>query len=692
MFSTVALAATIILLIFCATSAAAMEAAQPLATATLYPSFHVRPLTNWINDPNFLMRDPSTGIIHVFCQYNDFVNSTTWGNMSIAHMVSTDYVTWQHLPIALHRGPEWYDVGGVFSGSVTFIDDASWPQQKMPVIVYTCVDEEMRQRQCVAKPANTLSSDPLLQQWSKLATNPVIPVPPIGGDFSDFRDPATGFTSKFATNNPPQSSSSSLFHSLHRDHSPQNNDAKSSSSDYLYIPFAAKINGNATIVTYRFTPDLTQASFNNIFYQPTKTFEAMVECPDVFLDPSIPPSQNNNPKRIFLKDSNMDFRQDFYRIGEFLENVQFAETRPDKIFFDFGNFYASKTFFDPIESMRVLLGWINEDGYNGATAAIKTNWAGAQSMPRLVTYNETFRKLQTPPLPALEKLRGSPVVNLGVRVGQNLSAGVRYSVLEAGQATEIGLAHEIVVTLAVKSSSFVSQQSTDFNAGVTFLASSSSSSNAPAFFTSAHINIPSADGSADLNNTDFGGSDILDLPIAVGPNASEQDKIDFCRELCALQPSCVAFTYVRSGFPDPNQQPYDYSPRCSMKGTDFAPNVPRPFAPCCVSGRMRKPRITIDRTNSNSLASTSTIALTRASELMTTTGSNGQQQNHTHLITLRIFVDHSFVEVYHGDGLEVGSTRVYLKDENQNGIQIFSDADETEVVDIRVYPIKSIWK
>ena len=184
----------------------------PLATKTLYPSFHVRPPTNWINDPNFLMREPNTGIIHVFCQYNDFEGSTSWGNMSIAHMISRDYVTWQHLPIAIHRGPEWFDAGGVFSGSVTFVENEEWKKDgagKMPVIVYTCVDSGMRQRQCVAVPKNVLSKDPLLQEWTKISTNPVIPNPPTGSDFSNFRDPATGFTSKFPSNNPSSSNNNS---------------------------------------------------------------------------------------------------------------------------------------------------------------------------------------------------------------------------------------------------------------------------------------------------------------------------------------------------------------------------------------------------------------------------------------------------------------------------------------------------
>ena len=37
-----------------------------------YPGFHVRPSNSWMNDPNGPMRDPRSGIVHLWMQHNPF--------------------------------------------------------------------------------------------------------------------------------------------------------------------------------------------------------------------------------------------------------------------------------------------------------------------------------------------------------------------------------------------------------------------------------------------------------------------------------------------------------------------------------------------------------------------------------------------------------------------------------------------
>jgi len=50
--------------------------------------------------------------------------------MSWGHVVSSDLVRWSRLPVILSPD-ESYDKGGVFSGSITFLDDGT------PAIFYT---------------------------------------------------------------------------------------------------------------------------------------------------------------------------------------------------------------------------------------------------------------------------------------------------------------------------------------------------------------------------------------------------------------------------------------------------------------------------------------------------------------------------------------------------------------------------
>eukprot|EP00439_Symbiodinium_sp_Y106_P013210 s613_g1.t3 len=92
-------------------------------------------LGNWINDPNGPFRDPVTGMVHLWMQYNP--HGADWGSMSWYHTVSRDYVHWQRLgpTEALTFNPVKYPYasGGFYSGSVTLVNGS------VPVILYTCV-------------------------------------------------------------------------------------------------------------------------------------------------------------------------------------------------------------------------------------------------------------------------------------------------------------------------------------------------------------------------------------------------------------------------------------------------------------------------------------------------------------------------------------------------------------------------
>lgn len=115
------------------------------------------------------------GKYHLFFQYNP--HGAVWGNMSWAHVVSEDLVTWKRLPVAMYND-ETYDSYGVFSGSVTMVDG-------VPVVFYTCVREDKTQLQCIARPKDV--QDPNLTEWVKDARNPVIPTLPEGCDATSFR-------------------------------------------------------------------------------------------------------------------------------------------------------------------------------------------------------------------------------------------------------------------------------------------------------------------------------------------------------------------------------------------------------------------------------------------------------------------------------------------------------------------------
>ncbi|MDR7626033.1 MucBP domain-containing protein (plasmid) [Lacticaseibacillus paracasei subsp. tolerans] len=61
--------------------------------------FHYSSNKNWINDPNGLFYDSSTGLYNLYYQYNPKGNQ--WGNMSWGHAVSKDLINWKQEDVAI---------------------------------------------------------------------------------------------------------------------------------------------------------------------------------------------------------------------------------------------------------------------------------------------------------------------------------------------------------------------------------------------------------------------------------------------------------------------------------------------------------------------------------------------------------------------------------------------------------------
>ncbi|XP_047519763.1 raffinose invertase-like [Pieris napi] len=83
------------------------------AANNLYPKYHLSPDRGWMNDPNGFCF--FNGVYHLFYQHNPY-SSYGPGIVHWGHAVSTDFFHWKHLPVALNPD-QWYDDGGVFSGS-----------------------------------------------------------------------------------------------------------------------------------------------------------------------------------------------------------------------------------------------------------------------------------------------------------------------------------------------------------------------------------------------------------------------------------------------------------------------------------------------------------------------------------------------------------------------------------------------
>lgn len=128
------------------------------------PVVHFTPPRGWLNDPNGLLS--VDGVHHLFYQHHP--HDTVFGPMHWGHAVSTDFVSWRHLPIAL--APD--DLGVIYSGSaVSDVVGTAGLGAGAFVALFT-YHSETGESQALAWSADGGET------FTKFAGNPVIPVEP----------------------------------------------------------------------------------------------------------------------------------------------------------------------------------------------------------------------------------------------------------------------------------------------------------------------------------------------------------------------------------------------------------------------------------------------------------------------------------------------------------------------------------
>ncbi|TYI22430.1 hypothetical protein ES332_A06G103000v1 [Gossypium tomentosum] len=323
--------------------------------------YHFQPPKNWMNDPNGPMY--YKGVYHLFYQYNPY--AAVWGNITWAHSISYDLVNWINLDIALSPGDP-FDINGCWSGSTTFLSG------EKPVILYTGSDTMNRQVQNLAEPKNL--SDPLLREWVKSSHNPLMS-PVDGIDPKNFRDPTTAWQGP----------------------------------DGLWrVLVGNEMDGHGRALLYRSQDFITWSQSKEPIHSSTRT--GMWECPDFYpvsIDGKngVETSSLDKFTKHVLKAS-FD-NSDHYVLGNytsvtdnFLVDTDFLDNDSD-LRYDYGNFYASKTFFDSGKKRRILWGWILES--DNTTDDVKKGWSGLQSIPRTILLSKTGKQLIQWPLEEIEK-------------------------------------------------------------------------------------------------------------------------------------------------------------------------------------------------------------------------------------------------------------------------------------------------
>ncbi|KAJ1253491.1 hypothetical protein BS78_K249800 [Paspalum vaginatum] len=310
--------------------------------------FHFQPQKNWMNDPNGPVY--YKGWYHLFYQYNP--DGAIWGDkIAWGHAVSRDLIHWRHLPLAMVPD-QWYDTNGVWTGSATTLPDGRI------AMLYTGSTNASVQVQCLAVPSDP--ADPLLTNWTKYEGNPVL-YPPPGIGPKDFRDPTTAWLDP-------------------------------SDRSWRIVIGSKDDRGHAGIAVVYRTRDLVSFELlPGLLHRVEGT--GMWECIDFY-----PASMD-------------DDRHDYYALGTY--DARPTPGRPSTtagrdvgtgLRYDWGKFYASKTFYDPAKRRRVLWGWVGET--DSERADVAKGWASLQSIPRTVLFDtKTRANLLQWPVDEVETLR-----------------------------------------------------------------------------------------------------------------------------------------------------------------------------------------------------------------------------------------------------------------------------------------------
>ncbi|XP_021892465.1 beta-fructofuranosidase, insoluble isoenzyme 1 [Carica papaya] len=345
-------------------------------------AYHFQPPKHWINDPNAPMY--YNGVYHLFYQYNP--KGAVWGNIVWAHSVSTDLINWIPLKPAIVPS-EPFDIKGCWSGSATVLPN------NIPIILYTGLDSNETQLQNYAVPANI--SDPHLENWIKPANNPLV-APDHTVNRTAFRDPTTAWLG---------------------------------SDGWWRMLVGSKNKRRGIAHLYKSKDFMNWVKAKHPIHSRPDT--GMWECPDFF---PVPKSGENGldvgitgrDVRHVLKVSLDLTRYEYYTIGRYYPEIDryipydtlvdgWAGLRPD-----YGNFYASKSFFDPKTNRRILWGWANES--DSRQDDVDKGWAGIQTIPRKVWLDPSGKQLRLWPVEEVEKLRKDPVLmeNTAVELGQHV--------------------------------------------------------------------------------------------------------------------------------------------------------------------------------------------------------------------------------------------------------------------------------
>lgn len=376
--------------------------AQEAYSEKYRPQFHFSPEEKWMNDPNGMVY--YEGEYHLFYQY--YPDSTVWGPMHWGHAVSTDLISWEHLPIALY--PD--ELGYIFSGSAV-IDTANTSglgttDNPAMVAIYTYHNAEAEKSGAIDYQTQAIAySLDKGRNWIKYDKNPVLSNPGI----KDFRDPKV------------------------RWHSPSEK----------WIMTLAVLDH----ISFYSSPNLIDWTFESDFGVSNGDHGGVWECPDLF-----PLNYNNNTYWALLVSINPGAPNGGsgtqYFIGDFDGKI-FTTQQTDTLWLDYGtDNYAGVTWANEPEDRTLFLGWMGNWDY--AQIVPTENWRSAMTLPRELSIfaDNQDLKLKSKPIDNLQSLRSGLLVNENVVLKMNQALSIDNTLIEISGKIQHNGADTVTIQLS----------------------------------------------------------------------------------------------------------------------------------------------------------------------------------------------------------------------------------------------------
>ena len=321
------------------------------------PAIHFTPESGWLNDPNGLVY--YMGEYHLFYQYVPDIGGAgaakCWG-----HAVSTDLVTWEHLPVALVPDA----LGAIWSGSAVVDphDSSGFFDGGSGLIALFTHWRDGVQAQSLAY------SRDRGRTWTKYAENPVIAAP----GSRVFRDPKVSW----------------------------------------HVPTGRWVMVVTVGQRARFysSPDLREWRATGEFGARHGSQGGVWECPDLF---PLPIEGADGMERwvllISLNGPEGSWME--YFVGDFDgETFKSADPAGTVLPFDWGrDYYAAISWSDvpPGDGRRLTIGWMSNWRY--AYGLPTAPWRGALTLPRALALRQTPNgpRIVQRPVAELQQLRGA---------------------------------------------------------------------------------------------------------------------------------------------------------------------------------------------------------------------------------------------------------------------------------------------